>query len=276
MTRSNSTNAALPTDLSFLNPLCVDDLARFGRINDGGYILPKRAVADIDSLISFGISEDWSLEADIARLKPGIPIHAYDHTVSSTKLLRSILGAYKTFMVSKSPMEARRRLLAERWRITLDYFRFFRKNRVHFRERVCAVEEQAHDAGIDKIFSRLPRAQRAFVKVDIEGAEYDVIPRLLHYGSRIRLLAFEFHDTESRRGEFLSCCRQLLQDFRIVHLHGNNYNGRAPDGFPEVVEATFAHRTVVPDNAVRRNHLPLAVLDSPNNPFLPDLELDFC
>ena len=59
----------------------------------------------------------------------------------------------------------------------------------------------------------------------------------------------------------------------IVHLHGNNCVAAAPDGFPQVVEITFAR---IENHVIKkRKLLPIAELDSINDPTVPDFELAF-
>jgi len=59
----------------------------------------------------------------------------------------------------------------------------------------------------------------------------------------------------------------------IVHLHGNNCVAAAPDGFPQVVEITFAQSKN--QGSIKRNSLPLIGLDTANDPTLPDFEIAF-
>ena len=40
------------------------DLIRLGKNNDGGYLIERESVKSVNSLISMGISTDWSFEKD--------------------------------------------------------------------------------------------------------------------------------------------------------------------------------------------------------------------
>ena len=44
-----------------LKPKKNYDLARFGRDNDGGYLVSKKTILETELLISFGILDDTSL-----------------------------------------------------------------------------------------------------------------------------------------------------------------------------------------------------------------------
>ena len=45
-----------------LKPKYNYDLIRIGRDNDGGYLVEKKSLENTQSLISLGISNDWSFE----------------------------------------------------------------------------------------------------------------------------------------------------------------------------------------------------------------------
>ena len=62
-------------------PKHLYELIRVGKNGDGGYLIEKKSLEDSKSLISFGISTDWSFEKDFYDLNP-ISIHAYDHTIT--------------------------------------------------------------------------------------------------------------------------------------------------------------------------------------------------
>ena len=53
----------------FLKPKVTGDLFRIGSSNDGGYVIPKNAAADTDTLISFGLFDDWKFEEDFKNLR---------------------------------------------------------------------------------------------------------------------------------------------------------------------------------------------------------------
>jgi hypothetical protein len=256
--------------LSILNPHLIDDLARFGNAEDGGYVLPRSILATIDAMLSCGLSTDWSLERELAEGHPERVIHVYDHTVGARSFRRSLKNAFWKFVVGKTSLAD----LRHRYRTHADYHRFFTGNRVHFRERVFNRQDNANDATMAVAFHRLGGARHVFVKMDIEGDEYRVIPELAHFADRIDVLAIEFHNTDPLRAVFEAQLRDLLEHFAIVHLHGNNIAGVAADGLPDAVEITFISRRFPVSNR-HRDRLPVAGLDLPNDPKRPELELVF-
>jgi len=260
----------LPPSLAYLRPVIVDDLVRLGSAADGGYLLPQRVIGEIDALLSFGLATDWSFEEQVAHLRPGIPIHVYDHTVGAKSFYRAAKSRSLKWLGGRTSLEDVRL----RWKTYARYRRFFSGRHRHYAERVFNRRDNPNDATLDIAFSRLDGARHVLLKVDIEGSEYRVVPALGHFADRIDLLAVEFHDTDPLRPIFEAQIRFLLEDFVIVHLHANNIAGVAEDGLPDAVEITFMnkrHRA----SEQRRDRLPLAGLDQPNDPKRPDYELVF-
>jgi len=74
------------------------NLIRLGQDNDGGYLIEKDSLSKANSLISFGLSYDWSFEKNFFSIK-NCPIHCYDPTIkySSIKKFsrRSIIDLFK-------------------------------------------------------------------------------------------------------------------------------------------------------------------------------------
>jgi hypothetical protein len=261
----------LPETLGFLNPIVIDDLKRCGHADDGGYLLPASRLGEIDAMVSFGISSNWTLEEDVARQRPDLVIQGYDHTVGRKRFAeRIMLEIGKMFFLQSNPAKVMASIRTYR-----AYRKFFRNSRQHFGQRIYNRADSGMDATIDLVFGRIPGKSHVFLKMDIEGAEYRVIPQILKYASRIDLMAIEFHDTDPLRDVFVKQVRELLADFEIVHLHGNNFGAVAEDGLPDFLEMTLVNRRFCPVGARRRNHLPIAGIDAPNSFDKPDIVMDF-
>jgi hypothetical protein len=261
----------LPESLGFLAPVVVDGLRRFGSSGDGGYVLPAPALKAIDAVLSFGISENFTFEEALAVVLPGVPIHGYDPTVSDRHFRKRATRAFAKFL----RLRASAADLAGKYRGLAAYRRVFASPSRHFRERIFNRSDGPGDATIDQVFARIPDRGHVLLKMDIEGAEYRVIPDILRYAGRIDMLAIEFHDTDPLRAVFLAGIERLLAEFCIVHLHGNNVCGVAADGLPEALEITFLAKRLGPSKPVRRRELPLAGLDFPNYPAAAELALIF-
>jgi hypothetical protein len=266
------TAQTLPENLAFLNPVLVDDLARFGKSNDGGYVLPAQDLNQIDALVSFGLSQDWSFEKHLKEIRPHILIQVYDHTVNARVFLKGVVWELIRVMLLRSNVTE----LISRMKTYFSYKTFFSNDCIHYQERVFSRIDLECDATIQKVFSRIEGVANVLLKMDIEGGEYRVIPQILEFSNRINVMLIEFHDTEPYREIFARQVKQILTDFEIVHIHGNNFRGVAADGLPEALEITFLNKKLVETKVHRRNDLPLSGVDFPNDPSTADLPLKFC
>jgi hypothetical protein len=255
--------------LDDLHPVECPTLARVGGAYDGGYVVPLEAVEAAGALLSFGLSHDWTFERDFERHNPMAIIHCYDHTVSMLTTVLYSLGQFARFIVRRKARYLRKTLA---W---LDYLVFFRGKNEHFRQRIWR-DRSAGSATIADAFDRLPVGGPVFVKMDIEGSEYRVIDELLARTQHIAALTIEFHEVDIAPDLFNATIAKIKRDFHIVHIHGNNMGGLAPFHFPMSPEITFLHKSFFrsPPTPSRLKY-PIARLDRPNHPDLPEFGFEF-
>jgi hypothetical protein len=258
-----------PIHLSDLHPVACGSLARIGSPNDGGYVVPLDAVKAAHALVSFGLSHDWTFERDFKKHNAGAIIHCYDHTVSFLTACQYSVGQLLRFILL---FRARALPKTFTW---IDYIRFFRADRIHFKQKVW-FDHRDNGATIEDVFSRLPGKCPVFVKMDIEGSEYRVLDDLLRHSKDIVAMAIEFHDVDIVSSLFSSLIEKIKRDFYIVHIHGNNMGGTAPFNFPIAPEITFLHRRFFDAAPVLSDlKYPVSGLDQPNNPRAPDFTFEF-
>jgi hypothetical protein len=112
------------------------------------------------------------------------------------------------------------------------------------------------------------------VKMDIEGAEYEIIEQIVLLNKKIPVLLIEFHETEICRQSFEKSLNLLKKNFILAHTHANNYSGLSSDGIPRTVELTFCNTDYyVAEKKVLE--LPLIGLDQASAPDRPDISLKF-
>ena len=73
----------------FLNIKKNYELVRFGKDNDGGYLIEKNSILNSEILISVGISWDYSFEEDYLT-KINKKVYCYDHTLNFRHYLPKI------------------------------------------------------------------------------------------------------------------------------------------------------------------------------------------
>lgn len=265
-------------DRSLLVPVTCDDLVRLGSPNDGGYVVPARAIEQATTLLSFGLEKNWAFEQAAARLNPRMAVQVYDPSVRRDDFLeqgaRSAVSVPLRFL-SFSLRGARSSY--RRVRQAADYFAFFRGRVRHHERRVWYNADRGSesiDAILDACSPATPRS--VFAKIDIEGTEYRVLPAIIERAELFTGLAIEFHDTDICANTFNVQLRRLRQCFDVVHVHGNNYGDLSIDGgLPLTLEMSFLHRCLfVAPPAPYRGPLPRPELDAPNDVRRPDYTLD--
>lgn len=257
----------LAPEFDFLAPLVIDEFLRVGNANDGGYVVPKCSIAAVDSLVSFGISNDWSFEENFKALNSSIQIHAYDHTISDRRFRREFQRGLVKFALGAM----NKREIIRRYRVWRSYKLFFGRMATHFQERIHNRADGINDATLDQVFGRID-SKKVFLKIDIEGSEYRIIWDIVKYSARITAMVIEFHETDSLREVFCKSVRALQERFDIVHVHGNNYGRLGSNNLPDVLEITFVNKHVF-DGHEKRRAMFLPEFDRPNDPACPDFDM---
>jgi hypothetical protein len=261
---------------SLLRPVEIDGLERLGAPNDGGYVVPVQAIMQAKTLLAFGVSIDWSFERACIRRNPQLAVLAYDHSVGPAFFLKFGAISVVALIIRLLAGDSRRmRLSVANIRSAIDYFVFFRGQIRHVRKRVW----HSADPGSESIETILATAGKTgpgsvFAKIDIEGAEYRILPAVLKHANLFTGLAIEFHDTDLCAEPLGRLVGELRNHFHVAHLHGNNYSEPVAGSLPTAIEVTLINKALVSGSpAPYTGALPRPGLDAPNDPLRPDLAL---
>jgi hypothetical protein len=228
-------------------------------------------------LLAFGVSIDWSFERACLQRNPQLSILAYDHTVGPMFFLR--LGATSLVALAIRLLKldfARARLSIANLRCSMDYFIFFRGRTRHVRKRVWHNTDRGSES-MESIIKAVEKngPQSVFAKIDIEGAEYRILPILLDHAHLFSGLAIEFHETDLCAEPLNRILNELRRHFHVAHVHGNNFADLGPGNFPTAIEVTLISRSLAPQSPAPYNGaLPRPGLDAPNDPLRPDFALE--
>jgi hypothetical protein len=282
-----------PFSLAPLRPVDLDDLVRLGAAHDGGYVISARCLRATSLLVSFGISDDWSFERAFLEHNPSARLVGVDGSVSASifartaaRELRTALGAAlrgKRSEALAGAGRARRGLSLSR-----DFAGFFRGRTRAFVNKFVVSETESGSPS-STTWRRLRRECRVetaasssplgfFLKMDIEGAEYAVLPEMIADLSAANGIAIECHDCGSKWGRLTELLARLSADFVVAHVHGNNWAGLIPGTTtPQVLEISLINRRMVADViGPSTARYPRVGLDAPNREGRPDFTLDFC
>ncbi len=185
------------------------------------------SVVKAKTLISFGLSTDWSFEKDFLA-KSDVPLLAYDGTIATKHLFRRIV---------RNLLQIRLRKLFFSIYTLVDYYLFFRHPRVH--HHINVGYDSGKSTSLSSILLKEQSKTPIFIKMDIEGSEYRVLDDLLKHSPDISGLVAEFHDVDLHQERILDFMKEF--PLTLVHIHSNNC-GQLVDsgGDPITLEVTFS------------------------------------
>jgi hypothetical protein len=244
------------------------DLIRLGQDNDGGYLIEKNSLSDAKSLISFGLSYDWSFEKKFFSIK-GCPIHCYDPTIkySSIKKFsrRSIANLFKIKnLLNKNLLKHN----IDNIFLYNDYKKFFSNKVVHYESSIGIGRNKVN---FSELINRI-KLYPVFLKIDIEGSEYRILDDILKYQDKIAGLVVEFHNVDLHKNIISDFIKKF--NLSLCHIHGQNPSGTDyldKNNDPIQVEMTFSNTKNILSTNPKIPHL----LDQPADFRFQDVELNF-
>lgn len=213
---------------------------RMGREHDGGYIM-LNDFFNRKIAYSFGIAQDVSWDADIANC--GLDVYMYDHTITG---LPEHNEKFHFFKIGLGAAENNN------------------SSQLKTLPQILAKNGHQNEYGM-------------ILKVDIEGAEWDVLNELnteiLKHFSQI---VFEFHSLTSLGNEskISKAMEKLNSTHQLVHVHANNFGSYLLLGgviLPDLLEGTYLLKDEYQFGKNTCNGS--AELDQANNQFIPDIFL---
>lgn len=135
------------------------------------------------------------------------------------------------------------------------------------------------------LHSLIMKYESIFLKMDIEGHEYDWFESLPdELLSRVTQICIEFHFIGSHVKKH-RCLSRLADQYYLVHVHGNNFRKHPERGksgisihqnieIPDVIECTYIRRDKISTPLeLNKTLFPIAI-DQPCNPNVSDISLE--
>jgi hypothetical protein len=255
-----------PKDLHFLQPFECSDLSRVGNASDGGYLLPRPYIHQIQHLISFGLGENWTFESELASLNPNLSIHAYDNTVSLQFFAAKAFKGIVKFLLGKESGSN----VVSRIRRLSTYFKFWILNEKNKHQHLRISEKSFHS-----ISATLNENSNYGIKIDIEGSEWEILRDLGTVQNSFEFVILEIHDFDKHVYELTEFLNALEQNFKLIHLHANNFGEIGKLGFPNVFEIVLIRDRGIVNLTNKRKLLPVSGFDIPNAKNRPDYQIEF-
>ena len=214
----------LPTNFK---PQGTYNLLRIGGDHDGGYLVELKSIEKTEALISMGIGKNWRFEEDFIAHKD-IKIHAYDHSIRGLFWIKFFIKRFLSILIG--------RLYAPCNAITTytNFLHFFRDRAVLFYEKIGTEEENC--TNLKKTIERI-KEKPIFLKIDIEGYEYEILDEIILNSQFLSGMVIEFHNTSDHIAEIKNFINSF--ELKLVHIHPNN-NRIDEQGNPRAIEMSFA------------------------------------
>lgn len=255
-----------PEELNFLQPYECSELLRVGNASDGGYLLPISYTDGIQHLISLGLGENWTFEAELASFNPKLIIDIYDDSVSLQFFVVKVFKGIAKFLLGK---ESFHNVASRVGRLRM-YIKFWKldKNNKHIHLRIS--RESFH-----LIVTSIKQDSRYGIKIDIEGSEWEILKELAAVQSSFEFMILEIHDFDKHVSELDEFLYTTKGCFKLIHLHANNFGEIGKNGFPNVFEIVLIRDRGLVKLRNKRELLPVSGLDIPNAKNRPDYQIEF-
>ena len=258
-------------DLKIFAPYKVEGLQRIGNVHDGGYVVHLPSLQYVDCLMNYGVGYNVRFEKEFYKLT-GKPVYAFDPTLKKVSNITDILKRGDLYTGGKQLFRMIMWMLQEK---------NLPKQGIHLYRRRLGWQQFRAFKTLDYHLTKYNlHNKKLFLKIDIEGAEYDVLKEDSFYTNvqNVVQLVFEFHYVKEKLAELAGIMKRLSQTHSLIHIHGNNnastfvYNGK---NVAEGIEVVFLHNSFVPEKKLSQKSYPVEGLDFPCNWRRKDIVLDF-
>ncbi len=256
----------------FLKPYFLNkkELVRLGSIDDGGYVLPIKDIKSSNVLISLGISDNWDFEKDFFKIS-NAKIIAYDHSIDSNFWI----SRFKKDLIKFIKLKIFKPKKLYKMFQYIDFIFFFKmnKNNLFFLKKVGNKE---NCISINEIIDKhIKEDDKIFLKIDIEGSEYEILNQIISIQNKIQGIIIEFHSVTQNLDLIKEFLFKINARLNLVHIHANNYSTKEENQFPEAIELTISNINIQNQDFEKSRDYPLKSLDFPNSKRSPDIKITF-
>ena len=218
-------------------------LIRLGKDNDGGYIVPELAIKNANSLIGYGIDNDISFEEQFSE-RYNKPSYGFDCGITHIKIKNKLCHFIPECIAN-------------------DNF-LYKIQKIKSLKKISSFSQQLNNLKLQE--------KQIFIKMDIEGAEYNALPEILNYAKNITGIVFEIHITNDQEiKKAINLLHLINKQFLLIHVHANNFSPiLISQGFTKkltnVVELTYINKSLVHKFKATEPKDYYLPIDMPNDP----------
>jgi hypothetical protein len=230
---------SIQTLARLLTPINVSGLTRIGATRDGGYVGLLESVPQC--LISGGAGKNIDFEVELALL--GSDILLFDPTVKKLPKNHSRITHVPLALCSNDSRQFKKGMNLS---------------------TALELEKQDHNS-------------KFWLKLDIEGSEYELLDEKLEILDSFEQVFIEFHDVykilgKEFRDRFLRIISYLNSNFYLVSINSNNWQNIFNAGYaftPVTFEATFLKKSVPVEIISEQKYVDLLTTNNSERPPIP-------
>jgi len=254
---------------STLKPISCNKLLRVGAKQDGGYVISRKILDNTDTILTFGLCDEFSFEKEFSEIKKDVSIYAFDHTVNKFFWFKHF---FKWFWWA-----IRYRKSFGRAFTFFKYKNFFNKKNIsHLEKKIVPNRDIDHGStSINQIIKKYQiNPKKTLLKIDIDMDEYKILNEILE--EEFMGLIIEFSYVDKMMKEVIDFVKRN-KEMSIIHTHGNNFDQPHKDGNPIHLEITFINNShlEIEEKVLSDKNYPLEGLDYPNNVMKKDIQIKF-
>jgi hypothetical protein len=258
--------------LDFLRPYRVNTKIRAGKLKDGGYVIEENSLNSIEVIYSYGVGWDISFEKALLQ-KVNKTCRIFDPTIGLSSF------SNHTYIRNKGYYYLFKYFVATAlWKPYIYLHKAMGYKFKFYSEGLANKKENHYDSFQNHIIRFKDSNKNIFLKIDIDGGEYEIFKDINFIASlnNVVQLAVEFHNVKERFSELENIIESISDRLSLIHIHGNNWGGTfeySGKQIPYVLELTFIANNFLAKKQFDTADYPIAGLDFPNKPSLPDIDL---
>jgi hypothetical protein len=244
--------------MDVIRPFNIGESIRLGSDYDGGYCVPVSAISKLRFFYSYGYGYNFKFEENLIDLL-NISVFLYDDEASTRQLFRQLLMSLLFRPFCKSSKYAPRKVLKN----FSNYRKMIKNKKIFYsNSKVVPLGSRLERNNKSIIFDETINAPsfehlNAAIKMDIEGAEYEIFDRSAVNFDKFAIIIVEFHDINRNLEVFNKIVDNLSHHFVISNAHINNYGPISDGGVPSIIELVFANKVFA------RNYSNVSSIPSP-------------
>lgn len=208
------------------------EFIRLGKEGDGGYIVIEKSLKEADILLGYGVCNDISFEEEFSNTY-NKQAYGFDCTSKNILVSNKLTKFVPECIVHDNP-----------------------NNKKEF----SSFKQELN--GLSLINKKL------FIKMDIEGNEFEVFDDILSYASQITGIVMELH-TNNNFDKSVDLLHKINRDFYLVNIHGNNcwgafYTSNSKGDISDLLQLTYINKNLVDKVKVIKEFIHPSKLDTPN------------